>query len=177
MFLHLQHLHHTAICAAKLQLPMHQALVDIHPVLPRATIHYLHGYLLEVLLILRLGNLCFDGLAMDVLLERKQNLIGVHGLDEIVGYLLSNGLLHDVFLFALGYHHHRYRRVYLLEYAQGFKSAYSRHLLVEQHQIEVTLTALIDGIGTVANSHDFITFLLEEHDVPLELLNLVVYPE
>jgi len=109
---------------------MHKALVNIHPVLPRATIHYLHRYLLEVLLILALGNLCLDGLAMDILLERKQNLIGIDGLDEIVGYLLSDGLLHNVLLFALGNHHHRYRRVNLLEFSQGFQTAYSRHLLV-----------------------------------------------
>ena len=40
-----------------------------------------------------------------------------------------------------------------------------------------TLTAQVEGIGTVANGHDLIAFLLEEHDVALELLNLVVYPK
>ena len=177
LLLHLQHLHHTTVGAAQLQLPVHQALVHIYPVVPRAAVGYLHGYLLEVLLVLALRNLRLDGLTVDVLLERQENLVGVHGLDEVVGYLLSDGLLHDVLLLALGNHHHGYRGINLLELAQGFQSADTRHLLVEQHEVEVALTAQVEGIGTVAYGHDFIAFLLKEHDVALELLNLVVYPE
>ena len=103
--------------------------------------------------------------------------MGLTGLMKIVGYLLPDGLLHDVLFFALGNHHHAYRRIYLLEFAQGFQTADTRHLLVEQYQIEVALTTLIDSIGTVAHSHDLIAFLLEEHDVCPQLLYLVVYPK
>ena len=114
---------------------------------------------------------------MDILLERQQYLIGVYRLYQVVGNLLSDGLLHNVLLLALGNHHHSDRGINLLEFAQGFETADTRHLLIQQHQIEVALTAQVEGIGTVANGHDLIAFLLEEHDVALELLNLVVYPK
>ena len=48
---------------------MHQTLVDVDPVLPVLAVHNLHGYLLEVTLILTLCHLSLDGLAMDVLLQ------------------------------------------------------------------------------------------------------------
>ena len=114
---------------------------------------------------------------MDILFERKQNLIGVYGLYQVVGNFLSDGLIHNVLLLALGNHNHHDTWVNLFEFAQGFKSAYSRHLLVEQHKVEVSLTTQLYGIGTVANGHDFIAFLFEEHYVAPKLLNLVVYPE
>ena len=85
---------------------MHQFLIHFHPFLPGAAVHNLHGNLLKLLLILRLGYLRFYLLTVDVLLECQQNLIGIHGLDQIVGYLLSDGLVHDVFFLALGHHHH-----------------------------------------------------------------------
>ena len=177
LLLHLQHLGHGAFGGTQLQLPVYQALVHLHPIIPRFAVHYLHGYLLEVLLILALCDFCFDGTAVDILLECQQYLIGVYGLYQVVGNLLSDGLLHNVLLLALGNHHHSDRGINLLELAQGFETADTRHLLIQQHQIEVALTAQVESIGTVANGHDLIAFLLEEHDVALELLNLVVYPK
>ena len=41
---------------------------------------------------------------MDILLQGQQDLIGVDGLDEVVGNLLSDGLVHDVLFLALGDH-------------------------------------------------------------------------
>ena len=49
----------------------------------------------------------------------------------------------------LGDHHHRERRLELLDLLERLESTQARHLLVEQHQVEVTLTALVYGVGTV----------------------------
>ena len=85
---------------------MHEFPVDVYPVLPRPAVHDLHGDLLEVLLILVLGHLSLYLLAMDVLFQRQEYLVGIDGLDQIVGNLLSDGLFHDVFFLALGHHHY-----------------------------------------------------------------------
>ena len=83
---------------------MYKALININPVLPGLTIENLHGDLLEVLLVLALGYLGFNSTTVDVLLQRQQNLIGVDGLDEVVGNLLSDGLVHDILFLTLGHH-------------------------------------------------------------------------
>ena len=85
-FLHLQHLCHTAVCRTQFQFPVNQSFVDIHPIAQRLAIHYLHGDVLETLLIARLRHLRYNFFAVDVLFKRQQNLVGVHGFDEIVGY-------------------------------------------------------------------------------------------
>ena len=101
---------------------MHQPLVDLRPVLPRAAVHDLHGYLLEVLLILALCHLGLYLAPVDVLLQRQQYLVGVDGLDEVVGNLLADGLFHDVLLLALRHHHHGQRRLEFLDVLQGLQA-------------------------------------------------------
>ena len=162
LLLHLQHLGHLRVGSREFQLPAHQPLVDIGPVGPCATVHNLHGELLELLLIAALHGLGDDFLAMDVLLECQQDLVGVDRLDEVVGYLLSDGLVHDVFLLALGHHDHRGLWRYLLDALQGFQSAQSRHHLVEQHQVEGAVGTLLDGIGAIGDRHHLVAFLLQE---------------
>ena len=115
LLLHIEHLRHLRIGSAELQFPAYQPLVNIDPVLPRATVHNLHRQLLELLLITGLHRLRHDFAAMDILLQRQQYLVGVDGFDQIVSYLLADGLVHDVFLFALRHHHDGNLRSYLLD--------------------------------------------------------------
>ena len=113
---------------------------------------------------------------MDVLLERQENLVGVDGLDEIVGYLGADGLVHDVFFLALGTHYHRCGRLYVLDLLQCLQTAESWHHLVKQDEVEGLLAALLDGVGSVAYCDNLVTFFLEEDDVGLEKFHLIIYP-
>ena len=85
--LHAQHLCHRTCRIAQLQFPANQSPVNLHPVFRRSAFHHLHGYLLVVLLVSALRHLRHDVFAVDVLLEREQNLVRVYGFDQIVGYL------------------------------------------------------------------------------------------
>ena len=107
LFLHLQHLGHGAVGGAEFQFPVHKPPVYVCPVLPVLTVQDLHGNLLEIRLVLTLCYLRLNLTAVDVLLQCQQYLIGVYGLDEIVGNLLSDGLFHQVLLLALGDHDYR----------------------------------------------------------------------
>ncbi len=113
---------------------------------------------------------------MDVLLQGEEDLVGVDGLDEIVGNLRPYGLVHDVFLLALGDHDNGCCRLYLLDVLQCFETAQARHHLVEKYQVEGLLPALVDGIGAVADGNDFVSFLLKEQNVGFEEFNLIVDP-
>ena len=57
---------------------------------------------------------------VDMLFQTKQYLTRVDGLDEIVGYFLSDGLLHDLLFLGLGDHHHGQGRVHAFDLLQGF---------------------------------------------------------
>ena len=81
LLLHVQHLGHLRVCGTQFQLPAYQSFVDVCPVLPRATVHNLHGYLLELLLVALLNGFRHNLATVYVLFQRQQYLIGVHGLD------------------------------------------------------------------------------------------------
>ena len=66
---------------------MYQSAIHFLPVVGRLAVHYLHGDVLEVLLIARLRNLRNNLLLVYVLLEREQYLAGVDRLDKVIGNL------------------------------------------------------------------------------------------
>ena len=156
---------------------MHQLFINSHPVLPCVAVHYLHGNLLELLLISTLRNLCFYLPAVNVFLEHQQNLVGVHGLYQVVGNLLSDGLLHDILLLTFGHHDNRCGRRNLFDALKSLQSAESWHLLVQQHQVERPLLTDVNGVCTIANSRHVVALFLEKDDVALQLFHLVVYPK
>ena len=71
LFLHFQHFGHVAVRVAQFQFPMYKAAVNVHPVADGLTPAYLHGYVLEALLVAALGNLGHYFLLVDVLLKRQ----------------------------------------------------------------------------------------------------------
>ena len=156
----MKHLGHAAVGAAQLEFPMHEPAVDVHPVVDGAAVANLGGDVEEVLLVTALGHLGDDFLAVDVLLQRQQYLVGVHGLDEVVGDFGTDGLVHDVLFFALRHHHNGGGRRDFLDLLQRFQTREAGHHLVEQHQVEGLLPALVDGIGAVAHCCHIVTFLL-----------------
>ena len=160
LLLHLQHLGHLRVGGTKLQFPAHQTLIDSCPVLPRTTIHNLHGQLLELLLVVGLHRLGDNLLTVDILLQRQQYLVGVNGLDEVICNLLTDSLVHDVFLLTLCYHDDRHLWCYLLDALQCLQTTKAGHHLVEQYQVEGALFALLNGVGTVGYRHHLVTFLL-----------------
>ena len=87
LLLHLQHLGHLAVGATQLQLPVGELAVDVLPVFERLAVHNLHHQVLVVLLVAALGHLGLYLAPMYVLFEGEEYLVGVDGLDEIVGYL------------------------------------------------------------------------------------------
>ena len=82
-----------------------------------------------------------------------------------------------VSLFALCHHDHRESRVHLLDALQRLQSAEARHLLVEQHQVEMAFTTEVDGVGAVAHRHHVIALALQEQLLSMQLLDLIIHPQ
>ena len=175
--LHGEHLGHLTVGSGEFEFPMHQAAVDIHPILPCATVHDCHGNALEVLLITRLGDFGDYLLAVDILLERKEYLVGIDGLDEIIGYLRPDGLIHNVFLLTLGDHHHWHGRRHFLDALEGLQPTYSGHHLVEEDKVETPFTAKVDGVVTIAYGDYLVAFLFQKEYMGTEKFYLVIHPQ
>ena len=121
VLLHLQHACHIAVGRTQLYLPVYQSFVNILPALIGVTCGNLHGKLLVFLLVAALCNLGNYLPAVYILLQGKQYLARINGFYQVVGYFRTYGLFHNVFLFALGNHHHRGLRLYLFHLLEGFK--------------------------------------------------------
>jgi hypothetical protein len=104
-------------------------------------------------------------LGVDVLLDREQHLVGIHGFDEVVGDLRPDGLVHDVLLLALGDHDDRSSGAYFLDFRQGFESCHTRHHLVQDDEVVVALRRHVDRVVSVVAGIDFVTFSPEEKHV------------
>ena len=175
--LHGLHLLHGAVGLGELQFPVHEPTIDFLPVVDGAGVVDEHPHLAEVLLV---GCLCLfadNFLAVDVLLERQQDLRGIDGFDEVVGNLAPDGLIHDVLLFALGNHDDGRRGCCLLDALQGLQSADARHVLIEKDEVIGLFTTAVEGIVSVGDGIYGISFLLQEEDVRLQQVNFVVNPK
>lgn len=128
----------------------------------------LHAQSAEVLLVGVLGHLGDNLPLVDVLLQRRQDLQRVDGLDEIVGYLRTDGLLHDVLLFTFRHHHDRCGGRHFLDTGQCLQSAHARHILIQKYEVEVLLVTEIQGIVAIADRHHLIALLLEKKSMCLE---------
>ena len=114
---------------------------------------------------------------VDVFFQRQQNLVGVDGLDEVVGNLGPDGLVHDVFLLALGHHHHGQVGADVLDALQGFEPAQAGHVLVQQHQVEILLLTLLHGIVSVGQGRHLVSLLFQKYNMGLEHVDLIVHPK
>ena len=155
---------------------MSEPTVHLFPVIDGLAVHNLHHQPLIVLPVTSLGHLGDNLLAMYILFQREEYLMRIDWLDEIIGYLGSNRLVHDILLLALCHHHHGRGGRNLLDTLQGFQSCESRHHLIEQDKVERTLPTLFYRIGSVAHRHHLITFLFQEDDVRAQQFYLIVHP-
>ena len=150
-------------------------LLGIHPVLQ------LHTYLTETLLVTHSAALVLQTAHLGMLLHREPYLVGVDGLDKVVANLTSQGILHQVLLFALGNHHHWQLGPALLDAGQGVYAAQSGHLLIQKHHIHpltcLLLFQLVYGIGPRIDRHHRAALLLKEKDMRLQQVYLIIGPK
>ena len=175
--LHGEHLGHLAVGGCEVLLPVGQAAIDLGPVGEGGGVADLHTYLAEILLVGGLRHFGDNLALVDVLLQGQEYLRGVDGLDEVVGNLGADGLVHDVFLLALRDHDNGYGGQHLLDAGQGLEAADARHVLVEQDEVVGLLGTAFEGVETVGHGVNRVTFLFEEEDMGLQELYLVVNPK
>ena len=114
--------------------------------------------------------------AVQIFLYRQQYLVGIHRLDQVIGDVVAHGLIHDVFLLALGDHYHGSLRRYLLDPLQSFEAGKAGHILVENHEVEVARGHQFERVAPVVDRHGVIPLCAEEKYVGLQEVYLVIGP-
>ncbi len=160
--LHLEHGVHIRCRIGQLHFPEHQTAIQLHPIGNAGGIVDSHRQPTELLAVIGGSRLADQTVAVQVLFQRYEYLIGIDGLDEVIGNLVAYGLIHNIFLFALSDHYHRYVRLTLLNGRECFEAGQARHILVEYNQIEMPRSAHIQGIASAHSRGHFIAFAVEE---------------
>ena len=146
----------------ELDLPVRDPAIDVAPVGEAVGHLECRGEASEFRPVIGCGLFGDQLLGVDVLLDREQHLVGIHGFDEVVGDLRPDGLVHDVLLLALGDHDDRSSGAYFLDFRQGFESCHTRHHLVQDDEVVVALRRHVDRVVSVVAGIDFVTFSPEE---------------
>jgi hypothetical protein len=66
----------------------------------------------------------------------RKHLPGLHRLEQVVGKLRPQRIVHKPVFFAFGHHNYREGWPYGLDLRQHVESAWPGHVLVEQHAIQ-----------------------------------------
>ena len=157
--------------------PMHQAPVHFRPLLGIQAATEFHGKLTELAHVCRLGLFTAQASVVQNLFDRQQDLVGVDGLDQVIADFRSNGLLHDVFLLALGDHDDGHVGVPGLDALQGLDPIQTGHVFVQKHHIKRLCFHLIQGFHPTVDACHVVPLLVEKQDVWLQQLNFVVGPK
>jgi antitoxin (DNA-binding transcriptional repressor) of toxin-antitoxin stability system len=114
---------------------------------------------------------------VQVFFNGKQQLIGVNGLNQVIGYLMTDRLIHHILFFALGNHHHRQRWADVTNGSQRLQPRKSGHIFIEKDNIERLFMAGIDSILSADNGNYLKSLVLQKEDMRLKEINFVVCPE
>ena len=175
--LHLEHLGHAGVGTRQGEFPAHEGAVKVVPVVDVACLANPVADGEELLAVVALHLLGHQGIAVQVLLDRQQDLHRVHGLDKVVSDFAADGLVHDVLLLAFGDHDHGHVGLEDFDLLQSFESADAGHVLVEDDEIEVLLLQCVECVAAVGHCAHFIALAVQKQDVGLEQVDFVVGPK
>ena len=175
--LHVEHFAHGGVHILQVEVPFGECALYRHPFLQGLRRVYHVGYVAELLPIGLVGVLAENVVLMDMLFKTQQYLTGVDRFDEIVGDFLTDSLLHDTLLLALGNHHHGQLGVQALDLLQGFQSRQTGHVLVQENDIQRLLPANVNSVLSVGSGQHFIVFTAKIDKVGGQEVDFIVRPK
>ena len=176
-FLHFKQLVHVGFCGCQLEFAVNQTAVQLVPLLNSIGRVNALRQGVKFLAVIAGGLLRHKAVGVQYLFDCNQYLIGVHRLYKVVGDFVSYGLIHDVFLLALGNHYHRQQRKLLLYQRQGFKTGQAGHILVEHNKVERLRLDQFERIAAIVGGCDLITSVTQKHQVGFEQVDFIVSPQ
>ena len=159
------------------QFPIYQPTIHIIPVFPRKRIVDLDIDAIEILLVTARRFFRNNLFPIEIFFDGKQDLIGIDRLYQIIGDFIADRLIHNIFFLTLGYHDDRSLRSKFLDTAQRFEAAQSRHIFIEDYQIEMPGLDLIESIAAIGHGNDLIPFLAKKQDMRFQQIDFIIGPK
>ena len=173
-----QNFQHAAVSRiAQREVPMAQPAVDLGPFLCVQPATQLHGQLAELPHVGRLGLLALNPSVVQDFLDRHQDLVGVHRLDQVVADFGTNRLLHDALLLALGDHDDGQLRPLGLDALKRLDAIQTWHVFVQEHDVVGVLVHPFKRFHPAVDSGHVVPLLVEEQHVGPEQFDFVVSPK
>ncbi len=169
--------HAGVLTALQFKFPSDQVAVQFFPFLHRQPVADAHAQLPELPLVIGVRFLAHQPPSIDMLLEGEQDLVRVHGLDQVIADLAADRILHDVFLLALGDHHHGRLRGKGFDLGERFETGEAGHVLIEQYGAVLLPLHLLHRVDAVVHGIHGVAFLLQEQYVWAQEIDLVVGPQ
>ena len=113
---------------------------------------------------------------VDVILDGEQHLIGIDGLDDVIGDFRTDGFVHDILLFAFGNHDYGGGGTHLLDLGKRFETRHAGHHFVEDDQVIGAVADHVDRIVTVVAGIDVISFLPQEKYMRFQQFDFIIDP-
>ena len=162
--------------ACQLDVPIDESAVHFNPFVGRHAVRELHAYFAELALVVLGAVFALEATEFGVFFDGEEDLAGVDGFGQVVADFAAEGVLHDVFLFALGDHDDGELRPALLDDVEGVEAAQARHLLVEEDEVRDEGFHFVERIAAALDGDDGVAFFFEEEDVWLEQVDFVIGP-
>ncbi|OAV63451.1 hypothetical protein Barb6_03738 [Bacteroidales bacterium Barb6] len=167
---------HLRLTVLKLQLPVNNLLVHLHPVVIRQRIVDLHTDTPELLPVTHRSRFRYNHILVDILLDGQQQLVRIDRLDKIIRNLVADRLIHDALLLALGHHNNGNIAVNLLDKPQRLQARKPRHILIQKYNIKRLLPHAIHRIPPTHNGDNLIPLLPQKQNMRSQQLNLIISP-
>ena len=95
----------------------------------------------------------------------------------VVGDVVADSLIHNVFLLAFGNHYYRCLRGYFFDALKGFEASQTRHVFVEYYEVEMPCGHKFKCVAAVVDCHGIVAFRAEKQDVGLQEVDFIVGPK
>ena len=173
-----QNFQHAAVARiAQRQMPMAQPAVDFGPFFRVQSPAQLHGQLPELPHVSRLCLLALNPSVVQNFLDRHQDLVGVHRLDQVIADFGTDRLLHDALLLALGDHDDGQLRPLGLDALKRLNAIQARHVFVQEHHVVRVLIHPLKRLHPAVDAGHVVPLLVEEQHVGPEQFDFVVSPK
>jgi hypothetical protein len=161
----------------EIDVPAHQLVVALDPAAPVEVPVALELQRAEALDEAARDRLRADPRTVEDLRDDREHLARIHRLHQVVAHVRADRLAQRRVLVALGDHDDRDVGRDVAHLAVRLESAFPRHLLVEQEDVERAATQQLHGVVGVGGALDVVALGAEEDPVRLEQIALVVHPE
>ncbi|MPM03587.1 hypothetical protein SDC9_49854 [bioreactor metagenome] len=117
-----------------------------------------------------------DFFFMNIFLQSQQNLTGIYRFGEIIGNFAANSHIHEIFLLTFRNHDQGHIRMNFLNQRNGFQSAQTRHVFIQEDDVKTFFFTQIHRIFAIGCRNHLISFFFQKKHIDFQQVNFIISP-